>query len=76
MSKQFNPSKPTVELDAPPRGSRIRRDPTHVKQDDQLARTAWWETREWEIRLAIIGVILFALGINALVVDFGELLSH
>jgi hypothetical protein len=44
-------------------------------QAKRLSNNAWWESREWEIRLAIIGIIFFALAINAVVFDIGELLS-
>jgi hypothetical protein len=74
MSKQ-KPGKKTVELQPAPRPSRIRRDPVRVEQE-RLSSNAWWESREWEIRLAVIGIILFALGINALVFDLGEVLTH
>lgn len=67
--------KKTVELHAPARPSRIRRDPLHVKQDE-MSRNAWWTTREWEIRLAIIGIIFFALAVNAAVFDLGELFGN
>lgn len=68
-------SKKTVELQPPPRPSRIRRDPLHVKQAEQLSRNAWWESREWEIRLSIAGIVFFALGISALVIDISHLLG-
>jgi hypothetical protein len=74
--KQSKIRKKTVDLQhAPARPSRIRRDPVRV-QEEQLARNAWWASREWEIRLAVAGIIVFALGISALVIDIGELLSH
>jgi hypothetical protein len=76
MSRKWEPKKSTVELDPAARPSRIRRDPLHVKQAEQLSQNAWWDSREWEVRLAIIGIVLFALGINAAVVDLGQLISH
>jgi hypothetical protein len=72
VNKHWNPGKKTVEL-SPARPSRIRRDP--VRASEELARNAWWESREWEIRLAVAGIIFFALAISALVFDIGELLS-
>lgn len=74
--KTSKPGKKTVELAAGARPSRIRRDPARADKRETLARNAWWESREWEIRLAVIGVVLFALGISAMVVDLGELISH
>jgi hypothetical protein len=68
--------KKFVELQPPARPSRIRRDPMHVAQEQQLSKNAWWESREWEIRLAVIGIIFFALALNAVVFDIGELLSR
>ena len=76
MSKPLKLNKKTVDLKPAARPSRIRRDPVRTAQSEQRLRNAWWESREWEIRLAIIGIILFALGINALVFDIGHLLGR
>jgi len=75
MSKQWKPNKKTVEL-APARPSRIRRDPVRGNHAETFARNAWWESREWEIRLGVIGIILFALAINAILFGVGQLSSH
>lgn len=72
MSK---PAKPTVELHSAPKPSRIRREPLHVQQEQQLSGNAWWESREWEIRLSIAGIIFFAIAISAAVIDIGHLLG-
>jgi hypothetical protein len=56
--------------------SRIRREPLHVQQEQQLSRDAWWESRESEVRLSIAGVIFFALAISAAVIDVGQLLGN
>lgn len=56
--------------------SRIRREPLHVQEEQQLSRNAWWASQEWEVRLAIAGVIFFALAISAAVIDIGHLLSN
>lgn len=69
MSRQWEPRKQTVELQP----SRIRRDPA-PDQPRGLAKIEW-DSREWEIRFAIAGVILFALGIAAVAFDIGEVLS-
>jgi hypothetical protein len=71
MSKPFKPAKSTVEL----RPSRIRRDPVRVAENDRLATNAWWESREWEIRFAIAGIIFFAIALSALVIDIGHVLG-
>ena len=63
--------KKTVELQEPVRRS-IRRDPVRGKHSETFARNAWWESREWEIRLGILGIILFALAINALLFGVGQ----
>lgn len=71
MSKQWKPGRKTVEL----RPSRIRRDP--VRPDTPVpGKVQWWDSREWEIGLAIIGIILFALAINALLFGISEVTSH
>ena len=75
MDKKSKIRRKTVDLHAPARPSRIRRDPVRVAEE-QIARNAWWATREWEIRLAIIGIIFFALAVNAAVFDLGELFGH
>lgn len=61
MSKPWTPNKKTVEL----RPSRIRREP--VRPESRLDKVQW-RTPEWEIRLAIIGIVLFALAINIITV--------
>jgi hypothetical protein len=47
-----------------------------LEKPSSLGNNAWWESRAWEIRLAIIGIIFFALAINAVVFDIGEFLSR
>jgi hypothetical protein len=73
--KQSKIRRKTVDLHPPARPSRIRRDPLHVKEEHR-ARNAWWTSREWEIRIAILGIIFFALAINAAVFDIGEFLGQ
>jgi len=74
--KVSKPGKKSVELRPVARPSRIRRDPIPGAEADRLARAAWWNSSEWEIRLALAGVTFFALAIAAVVIDIGELLSH
>ena len=76
MSKHWKPGKKTVELATPPRPSRIRRDPVRAGKPAGVANNAWWESREWEIRLAVIGIIFFALAISAVVFDIGEVMGR
>lgn len=74
MIKVSKPGKKSVELRPVARPSRIRRDPLPGAEADRLARAAWWNSSEWEIRLALAGVAFFALAIAAVVIDLGELL--
>jgi hypothetical protein len=74
--KQSKIRKKTVELHAPARPSRIRRDPVRTAEEERLARNAWWDSREWEIRLALVGIVFFAIAIAAAVIDIGEVLSQ
>jgi hypothetical protein len=79
MSREWKPRKDTVELKgearpsrirreaAPAPGSRIRRDP--VREEKEL----FWRSREWEVRLAIIGVVLFALALNFVWIGLGKI---
>ena len=68
MSKQWTPRKQTVELKPAARPSRIRRDPARdPKPEHSLAGKLNWRSSEWEVRVVIIGVALFALAIDALV---------
>lgn len=76
MSKEWKPRKSTVELEGEPRPSRIRRDPQLADTRENLGRDAWWESRDWEIRFAIAGVILFSLAIWLISIGFSEVTSH
>jgi hypothetical protein len=75
MIEQRGLGKKTVEL-AQPRPSRIRREPVQSRESERLAQNAWWDSREWEVRFAVIGITFFALAISAVVIDVGELLSR
>jgi len=70
MSKLAVPVRKKVA----PRPSRIRRDPVAITSADKPRTSV--RSREWEIRLAIVGITFFALAISALVIDIGEALSH
>lgn len=63
MSKPLNPGKTSVDL----RPSRIRRDPVHVKEEQRLDKVQW-RSSDREIWLAILGMVAFALAINAVVI--------
>lgn len=68
MNKAWKPKKKTVKIDQPARPSRIRRDPVRSADADEAAKNAWWRTDEWEVKLAILGIIAFALAINVITV--------
>lgn len=70
MSKPWKPGKKTVEL----RPSRIRREPVRSEEAQRLDKVRW-HSPEWEVRLAIIGIILFALAINAVTIGISVITS-
>jgi hypothetical protein len=65
----LKPGKKTVELHGAARPSRIRREP--VPASKTLVVRTQWRSREWEIGLAIVGIVLFALALNALSLGIG-----
>lgn len=80
MSKESNRKK-TVELKPdtprPPRASRIRREPPPQPQTalaKKLDRIDF-SSPEWEVRLALAGIIFFALALTAVVFDIGEFMK-
>lgn len=64
MGREWEPRKKTVELEAGARPSRIRREPAPQKPTSLVKFQEM--SRESEIVLAIAGMILFALGLDAL----------
>ncbi len=71
MSRKWEPKKQTVELQPPAPGSRIRRAPPPPPGKlDAIARKVDWDSREWEVRFAVAGVIAFALALCILAVAF------
>jgi hypothetical protein len=66
MSRPLKPGKKSVELDPAARPSRIRRDPVPVAQSAD--RKLNLRSSEREIWLAIIGIVLFALAIDLVIV--------
>lgn len=65
MSRQWEPRKSTVELNDEARPSRIRRDPAPSDKPLTLVKLQA-RSREWEMAIGILGIILFALAINAI----------
>ena len=68
VSKQKNSPKGMVAR----RPSRIRREPEQSQKPASLER-ALWQSREWEIGLAVVGMILFALAISSLSIGFSAI---
>jgi hypothetical protein len=69
-------AKKTVELNPAARPSRIRREP--LPPENAVTRRLGridWSSREWEIRFAVAGILMFALGLSALVFDIGHVLG-
>ena len=64
MSSHWKPGT-KVDLKPAPRPSRIRREPVQAEKPASLDKAMWRQSREWEIALAIIGMIFFAIGIDA-----------
>ena len=58
--------KQAVEL----RPSRIRREPPPAEKD------LLWRSREWDKKLALAGIVLFALALWALSIGISEITSH
>lgn len=72
MSRPLKSSKPTVEL----RASRIRRDPTLVATiAEEKAKAVRWRSSGHEITVAVIGIVLFALALDAVVLGFVKMLA-
>ena len=76
MSKQWKPGRQTVELTAP-RPSRIRREPVRAQAPKPVkAGRVDWRSAEWEIRMALIGIVLFALAIDIIWVGISAYTGH
>jgi len=70
MAKPLEPSSKMSTARAP---SRIRRDPVPAEKPQSLEKVLWRPTREWEIGLAIVGMILFGLAIDAVTIGFSAI---
>ena len=68
MTKPWKPGKETVELNAPARPSRIRRNPPPRAEPADAAKKLHWSSNEREIWLAILGMLAFALAIDVIIV--------
>jgi hypothetical protein len=67
VSRNLKPAKQTVEL----RASRIRRDPALVAKPAEADKKLQWQSSEREIKIAIIGIVLFALAIDIIIIAIG-----
>ena len=80
MSKHWNPPKaPQREVGlkpVAPKPSRIRREPPPAEKPATLDKALWRQSQEWEIGLAIVGMVLFALGIDAAMYLFAGFITH
>lgn len=76
MSKHWNPQTPKVELRKSPPPSRIRREPAPLEKPASLEKALWRQSRELELGLAIAGMVLFALGIDAAMYLFAGFITH
>jgi hypothetical protein len=77
MSKAFKSNRKTVELTPAPKPSRIRREPSPA--DSALAKKLEridWRSPEWEQRVVVVGVILFALALFFILFGTSEITSH
>ncbi len=66
MSRKL--AKKTVELTPEPRPSRIRREPARAAKPEEKAKELQWLASDREIKLAVIGIVLFALALNIVIV--------
>ena len=79
MLKESKIRRKNAGLHQPARPSRIRRDP--ITPIEQPKRRGWlanvdFHSREWEIGLAIAGIVFFALAIDAVVFDIGHFVGN
>ena len=78
VSKQWKPGKKTVELTPAQRPSRIRRDPPAGAQSaaEGERKLHWWDSDGGEIGLALIGILLFALALDVIVLAISDYTSR
>jgi hypothetical protein len=63
MSK---PGKPTVDLKDAPKVSRIRRDPVTSEKPQGLVGKVYFQSREAEIWMGVLGIVAFAVALNVI----------
>jgi hypothetical protein len=64
MAKPLKPGSTKVEI----RPSRIRRDPVPAKEAEAEKKLQWGRSDEREIWLGILGIVVFALAIDVIMV--------
>ena len=74
VSKHWTPDQKLKAM--APKPSRIRREPPPLEKPASLDKALWRQSQEWEIGLAIAGMVLFALGIDAVTYLFAGFISH
>lgn len=81
MRQTTKPAKKSVELGQSrirrepvrtieARPSRIRRDPVREEKE------AFWRSREWEIRLSVAGITLFAIAISIIWIGVNHAMNY
>ena len=65
MNKSLKPGRTIVM----PRVSRIRREPPAVEKE------RFWRSREWEQRLAVVGVVITAVALALIWIGIGHVTS-
>jgi hypothetical protein len=68
--------KKSVELNAQARPSRIRRDPVRAEEPKTVVGKIDFNSREWEIGLAIAGMVAFALALNIIWIGISAWMSE
>jgi len=68
--------KKSVELNAEARPSRIRRDPVRTEKPETVVGKIDFSSREWEIGLAILGMVSFAVALDVIWIGLSAWLSQ
>ena len=68
--------KKSVELNATARPSRIRRDPVRTEKRETVVGKIDFSSREWEIGLAILGMVSFAVALDVIWIGLSAWLSQ
>jgi hypothetical protein len=77
VSRKSNSAKKTVEMKGAARPSRIRREPP--PPDNVVTRKLDkidWRSPEWERRVVVIGIVMFALALWVITIGISQITSH